>query len=136
MLPFLGLLSLLVLGGLSLVSNNAFRALAFCLGGYGLMLLTGGVQALFRIKDIRATCCAIPNHPASSHSWCRIPGRSDSLARPLQWSQFRLRRHVAQVWVRGEKMGSPSPRTINRKPPHLTRQSAIVQGKGVSTFST
>ena len=54
MIPFLSGLTAFSLLILSLIFPNALRVLMFILGGYVLLLLVSGIQALFRIGDIRA----------------------------------------------------------------------------------
>lgn len=54
MIPFIGILIAFSLITLSLISPNALKVLLFMASGYLLILLASGVQALFRMKDIRA----------------------------------------------------------------------------------
>ena len=54
MIPFLWVLALLLLGALSFFSSDALRALTFALVGYVVIVITGGVQAFYRMKDVRA----------------------------------------------------------------------------------
>lgn len=54
MIPFLAILTLLLLLILSLISPNAIKILIFLLGLYISILLISGIQAFIRIKDIRA----------------------------------------------------------------------------------
>lgn len=54
MIPFIGILTVFSLLILSSIFPDALKALICMLSGYLLILLVSGVQAVFRIKDIRA----------------------------------------------------------------------------------
>jgi GT2 family glycosyltransferase len=54
MLPCIGLLTLLFLIILSILFSDASAALIFTLGVYSLVLIASGIQAVFKVRDIRA----------------------------------------------------------------------------------
>lgn len=67
MIPFFGVVAVLVLAGLSFFFGEALHVLTFLVCGYAAILLIGGLQALFRIEDIRALLI-IPPMIALQHS--------------------------------------------------------------------
>jgi GT2 family glycosyltransferase len=67
MIPFLGVVAALALAGLSFFFDEPLHVSTFLVCGYAVILFIGGLQALFRIKDIRALLI-IPPMIALQHS--------------------------------------------------------------------